>query len=438
MGNVRSQNPQGQFELRKGSNGTFTIYLRYFIGDDSPRKSTRIKVQKKDWDEKKQEVKLSHNPRNKESVKKLNIHLKELKEKVDRQIREYDGILTSEIISKMLSGDFLSKDRFRKEVDFIQYCLDLLDKELKNENISYKTWYNKQYLVRNFKDFVLDEYGENQLLICNLTSQVFDDYKQWRKDNYKKCKTVTHNKCLVPLYQGIKSLYNEGHIDPVQYNTIYGKYINTTTRYTSDVEETTVRYLTQEQLQDFMVVYKDMNRQVTREYMEMFLFSVNTGLRVSDIITLEWKHIDLKSQKLKKKMVKTGVQVELYLNNSSIEILQLWKRKKVNKRFVFNLLDEKFDVTNHQLLSETIDTKNRTIQQSLRSVGKKMGLPFPLTLHRGRHTFSVLSIHQGIDIYMLSQLLGHTSIKCVEKTYGGFFPDRMKDISQKLEFGIKL
>jgi hypothetical protein len=62
MGNVRSQNPQGQFELRKGSNGTFTIYLRYFIGDDSPRKSTRIKVQKKDWDEKTQEVKLRHNP----------------------------------------------------------------------------------------------------------------------------------------------------------------------------------------------------------------------------------------------------------------------------------------------------------------------------------------------------------------------------------------
>lgn len=438
MGKVRSQNPQGQFELRKGSNGTFTIYLRYFIGDDSPRKSTRIKVQKKDWDEKKQEVKLSHNPRNRESVKKLNIHLKELKEKVDRQIREYDGVLTPDIISKMLKGDFLSKDKFRKQVDFIQYCLKCLDKQLKNEDIKYKTWYNKQYLVHNFKDFIEDKYGKDTLPICELTSQVFEDYKEWRRSNYKKCKTVTNNKCLVPLYQGIKSLYEEGHIDSIQYNTIYGKYIKTSNRYDSEVDETTVRYLTPEQLNDFLEVYKTTNREITREYMEMFLFSVNTGLRVSDLLTLEWKHIDFKNQTLKKKMVKTGVQVELYLNSSSIEILQIWKRKKVNNRFVFNLLPEKFDVTNNKLLSETIDTKNRTIQQSLRSVGKKMGLGFYLTLHRGRHTFSVLSIKKGIDIYMLSKLLGHTSIKCVEKTYGSFLPDSMKEVRDKLDFNINL
>jgi integrase len=240
------------------------------------------------------------------------------------------------------------------------------------------------------------------------------------------------------LYQGIKSLYEEGHIDSIQYNTIYGKYIKTSNRYDSEVDETTVRYLTPEQLNDFLEVYKTTKREITREYMEMFLFSVNTGLRVSDLLTLEWKHIDFKNQTLKKKMVKTGVQVELYLNSSSIEILQIWKRKKVNNRFVFNLLPEKFDVTNNQLLSETIDTKNRTIQQSLRSVGKKMGLGFYLTLHRGRHTFSVLSIKKGIDIYMLSKLLGHTSIKCVEKTYGSFLPDSMKEVRDKLDFNINL
>lgn len=53
----------------------------------------------------------------------------------------------------------------------------------------------------------------------------------------------------------------------------------------------------------------------------MFLFSVNTGLRISDIVTLEWSHINISKKILKKNMVKTKEVIEIHLNKSAIDII---------------------------------------------------------------------------------------------------------------------
>ena len=86
----------------------------------------------------------------------------------------------------------------------------------------------------------------------------------------------------------------------------------------------------------------------------MFLFSVNTGLRISDIITLEWSHIDFKEKKLKKNMVKTKEVVEIYLNNTAMDILNLWKKWNRNERFVFDMLHKDVDFKDRKYIHNTI------------------------------------------------------------------------------------
>lgn len=173
--------------------------------------------------------------------------------------------------------------------------------------------------------------------------------------------------------------------------------------------------------------------------MEMFLFSVNTALRVSDLITLQWNHIDFENRELKKIMYKTKVLITIHLNDDAIDILKKWKSKELNSRFIFNLLEEDFDLSDVKRLDTLRLSKNRTIQNSLKSVGKKLNLPFNLTIHIGRHTFAVLCLKKGLDIYQISKLLGHSSIVATEKTYAEYLPKDFKEMAQRnLDFGISI
>jgi integrase len=254
-------------------------------------------------------------------------------------------------------------------------------------------------VINQFRDYFNGKYHKETISICDLNAKLFDDYKTYRfKTKHNSAASV--NKSLVPLFDGIKSLYENGLIEPRVYGSIYGKYESTKiTVYNPVVEESNIRYLNPDQLNQFIEIYRNMKRQRTYEYMQMFLFAVNTGLRVSDVITLEWNHIDFAKRKLTKNMVKTKEIVEIYLNNTAIEILNIWKKWNRNKRFVFDLLREDVDFADQKYIHNTIASKNRTIQTSLRSIGEKMKLPFNLTFHVARHTFAVFALRQNPNVF---------------------------------------
>ena len=155
----------------------------------------------------------------------------------------------------------------------------------------------------------------------------------------------------------------------------------------------------------------------------MFLFSMYTGLRASDIITLEWDHIK-DDGRIFKMMVKTREEINEFLTEDSLKILDRWRGR--NSKFVFNLLPEDFDIENTKDLWKIIDSKNRSIRQSLNIIGRRMGLNFNLGLHTARHTFTVLCLESGEDIYSVSKSLGHTSIKSTEQTYSDILESRKK------------
>ena len=81
--------------------------------------------------------------------------------------------------------------------------------------------------------------------------------------------------------------------------------------------------------------------------------------------------------------------------------------------------------------------RNKAIQTSLRGLGDKLGLPFHLTIHVARHTFAVLALKNGVDVYQISKFLGHKSIAATEKTYAEYLPsDMKKTLRDKLQFDL--
>ena len=130
-----------------------------------------------------------------------------------------------------------------------------------------------------------------------------------------------------------------------------------------------------------------------------FLFSCFTGLRWSDIITLEWKHIhdaaDGKTQYIEKKQVKTGRWVVIPLCKDAYK----WMPEKV----------EGEDLVFHE-----IGITQTTVEVVLQEWMDACGIKKHITYHCSRHTAATMWLTLGANLFVVSKILGHQSIKVTE------------------------
>ena len=443
MGISKSDKPLGSFYLKNGpkENGNCVVYLRYFINGRYATKSTFIEVPKDRWDQNKQIVKGSSDRNLNEQANRLNARLKKEKDKIDRQIEQYDGKFTYPIVMQMLKGDFQPREKKIKETEFIQYALDYNQQRYDQHQIAYSTWNNARLAILAFQKFLIEKRGRGELYLNEIEPKLFEDYKTWRVTTRGNRSLEGINKTLTPLFNAVKDLAANLLIPLDISSNIVDKYLEVKQRvYDPTVETHEVHYLTPEQLAEFIKLYPTVKYNRTRDYMDMFLFSFYAcGLRISDIVTLEWSQIDFDRQELTKMMYKTKSPITIPLTVNAIEILERWKKRKLNSRFVFDLLDEDFDITDIVALDTARLSKNKAIQTSLRGLGDKLGLPFHLTIHVARHTFAVLALKNGVDVYQISKFLGHKSIAATEKTYAEYLPsDMKKTLHDKLQFDLPM
>ena len=382
MGRVKSKYPKGSFVFKSpkpNAKGERALYLQYIVNTTPVFITTGIFIKDTDWDNKTQTVK-SKNP----AAARLNNQLKLQREKVDEQIMAYEGHLTADIVRKMLKGEFVQQND-PKKIDFILYATDYNQQRFDLQKLSYSTYYNGDRYIKKFQRFLAEQTGEGIIYLTDLTIDLIDKYKTFciKMGNTKE----GINKMLTPLIKAAMYASDNGLLSARLSAQIKQSYFDLKVRqYRSEVEDREVRYLTGEQMQQFVDLYSKVKFSRTREIMDMFLFSFHAcGLRVSDIVTLEWSHIDWERQELSKNLVKGKVPHTIPLTDAALEILKQWQEKNLNRRFVFNLLDSTFDTSDAALLDKKIKSKNRILQTSLNEVGNKMGLPFHLSMHIRRH-----------------------------------------------------
>ena len=131
------------------------------------------------------------------------------------------------------------------------------------------------------------------------------------------------------------------------------------------------------------------------EIKKAFLFSCFTGLRQSDVRNLKWK--DISDDSIKIKQQKTKESIIIPLSQTALNIL-----KTDN---VFHLPD-----TNVFQL----DNDRTKINRALTRWFKKAEIDKKAFYHLSRHTFATLNLTSGNDIYTVSKLLGHKSLKTTE------------------------
>ena len=147
--------------------------------------------------------------------------------------------------------------------------------------------------------------------------------------------------------------------------------------------------------------------------------------------------MNFKARELTKQIVKTKNTLRIPLCDEAIKILRKYREENKNPRFVFNCLPADFNLEDPARLDTCLKSNNRNFQTSLRTIGKKLGLPFNLTMHVARHSFAVQALNNGMNVHIISTLMGHSSIMATEKVYAKFL-DKTLDmaIADKMPFSF--
>lgn len=173
-------------------------------------------------------------------------------------------------------------------------------------------------------------------------------------------------------------------------------------------EEVQKEYLTESELQllaDTPCRYGVLKR--------AFLFSCLTGLRWSDINKMNWSEVkdDAEYSKIIFKQKKTNGQEYLDINHQARELLG--DRGEESARVFVGLNYSAY--TNVALLKWVADA----------------GIKKHVTFHIARHTNATMLITQGVDIYVVSDILGHKEIKTTQ-VYAKIINEKRIEAIEKL------
>ena len=120
------------------------------------------------------------------------------------------------------------------------------------------------------------------------------------------------------------------------------------------------------------------------------LFACLTGLRISDIQNLQWEDFTIAPDQgycLRIRTQKTQTEATLPISNEAYELCGTPGTGKVFKGL-----------------------KRSMINYPLKNWIKKAGITKPITFHGFRHSYAVIQISLGTDIYTVSKMLTHKNV----------------------------
>jgi site-specific recombinase XerD len=164
----------------------------------------------------------------------------------------------------------------------------------------------------------------------------------------------------------------------------------------------------------------------TESLKDIYRFAFFTGLRLAEIINLKWENVNLKDRMIqvgdndfstKGKKIRDIPFCEQVFNILAPRVPRIIKQKK---SFVFTK-GNKFPFTN--------DYISKTFKKAV----KKTELNQTVHFHSLRHSFASTLIKNGVPIYSIKELLGHSSVSTTE-SYSHLNMDTLKIDINKFEY----
>ena len=164
------------------------------------------------------------------------------------------------------------------------------------------------------------------------------------------------------------------------------------------------------------------------------LLALHTGMRIGEICALRWDSIDLEERMLR-------VCASVARSSNGMPTIGSPKSKTsdrlipISHKLTQLLKSEKMLASSDYVFAAPRNgsfLNPRTLQYHFRSLLEKGGLPL-VKFHALRHTFATRWIECGMDVKMLSELLGHGSVQITLDIYVHSSDQRKREAIEKIE-----
>lgn len=259
--------------------------------------------------------------------------------------------------------------------------------------------------LRSYEKFCAEERHPKNTTASLSMQEIFTperlkEYEDWLTGQQSSPNTIsTYMRTLQAVYNRWMSPGIEGY-NPVLFKDVYTK-----------VESRTKRALTAEQMEqlrntDFSVLTLR-QQQVLTYFLLMFMLR---GMPFIDLAHL--RKADLRNRRITYRRHKTGKLMVVDVPPDAMRLLQKY-RDKTDSEYLFPLLHGGlFMEEHHHRYQETLRHFNRELARLMKQL-----LPgVSVSSYTARHTWATLAYHSGVPVGLISQSLGHSSIR-VTMTY---------------------
>ena len=259
--------------------------------------------------------------------------------------------------------------------------------------------------LRSYEKFCAEErYPKNTTASLSMqeifTPERLKEYEDWLAGQQSSPNTIsTYMRTLQAVYNRWMSPGIEGY-NPVLFKDVYTK-----------VESRTKRALTAEQMEQLRNT--DFSVLTLRQQQVLTYFLLRFMLRGMPFIDLaHLRKSDLRNRRITYRRHKTGKLMVVDVPPDAMRLLQKY-RDKTDSEYLFPLLHGGlFMEEHHHRYQETLRHFNRELARLMKQL-----LPgVSVSSYTARHTWATLAYHSGVPVGLISQSLGHSSIR-VTMTY---------------------
>lgn len=304
-----------------------------------------------------------------EKILKVRSKLEEINILVSKMV--YEGMdLTMETLDTLRG----KKSGINSQIDFIKFCKT----ELELQNISFET--------RRHNLFTIDLIAKlkSPLFMTDIDFNMATHFDVLLRKKYTNQNTITRHHKVFRKYvkrAAAKMMIKNEMLNNFNYFKVPG--------YTTGKKPLSDKQL--ESLEDIKLKMDDSRR----IYLDAFLFSCYTGLRISDVITITPENFteyngELRLEKIMVKLRKYNKAVNLPLNK-----LFAGKPAKIIKPYL--------DIRENN--EKIFDRSPQTINEVIKVIASEVGIPY-ITFHQSRHTFLTNLAAKTGDVFKVMEYGG--------------------------------
>lgn len=174
---------------------------------------------------------------------------------------------------------------------------------------------------------------------------------------------------------------------------------------------------------------------------DMWLFAYfGNGLNVKDIALLKYQNLQGEEIKFYRAKTKNKLQenkpIQIILISELQKIIKKWgKKPKRPDSYIFDMIRD--EDANADMIAKDVNQAIKTINKYMARIAQILSLERKVTTNFARHSYATVLKRAGIPIEMISEQLGHTSVKTTEIYLDSFEKEQRMELSKHLTAFIK-